>query len=377
MPLDNQGRVVRGEEGEGRGKARSQQHLSSGGDGRGKGDGHIKFDKKNLQQSDVGSDGGDGGDGEVGGDEGGMELVSREHRDQLMARPPSAPPNLLARRPEVGGVVALAPRDTREHRLALMGGVTGFVGQMTKDRVTPDAKTLAMLLALVPNTLEQEQQVLAQLQAHAVAPDTPFFNTLIRARAGRGDHALGRATLAMMFEAGVAPDVQTLGVLAMCARTRHEVREFLEEVDGMNATLNPAIVGALVASLRLGRDPGGARWLLARVEAQGIRPDARLLREVERLHRDFRAEVLRQERGEKVHWGVARDARAGWREWRSFTTFYSGWLERCRPELESDPMVQYQAREGWSSGVTEAVQRRHKARGVGRGQEPGAGAERK
>ena len=306
-----------------------------------------------------------------------MELVSREHRDQLMARPPTTPPNLLARRPEIGGVVALAPLDTREHRLALMGGIAGFVGQMTRDRVAPDAKTLAMLLALVPNTLEQEQEVLALLEAHAVIPDTPFFNTLIRARAGRGDHALGRATLDMMLEAGAKPDVQTLGVLAMCARTRHEVKEFLEEVAGMNATLNPAIVGALVGSLRLGRDPGGAAWLLARVEAQGLRPDTRLLREVERLHKDFRAEMLRHERGERVHWRVARDARAGWRGWRSFTSFYSGWLERCRPELEADPMVQYQAREGWTSGVLEAVQRRHRARGVARGQHQGARGEGK
>ena len=70
-------------------------------------------------------------------------------------------PNLLAKRPEVGHIVGLAPTDTAQNRLLLMGGQSGFFEWMMKDHVKPDIKTLDQMLRIIPNTNEAEEELLS------------------------------------------------------------------------------------------------------------------------------------------------------------------------------------------------------------------------
>ena len=126
-------------------------------------------------------------------------------------------PNLLSKRPAVAHIVALAPCDNPANRLLLMGGHGGFLDLMAKDRVKPESKTFAQLLAMVGDT-RMEVEILEAMEKAGVQPTTSLYNQLIKARSARKDYDLGRATLGLIFEQGLAPDIQTFGVLALCCR---------------------------------------------------------------------------------------------------------------------------------------------------------------
>ena len=86
-------------------------------------------------------------------------------------------PNLLAKRPPVdANIIGLAPEDTPQTRLMLLGGLNGLVQQMKKDRVSPDIKTFDQLLRIIPNTTEAETDLLMLMKENNVVPDVSFCN---------------------------------------------------------------------------------------------------------------------------------------------------------------------------------------------------------
>ena len=86
-------------------------------------------------------------------------------------------PNLLAKRPPVdANIIGLAPEDTPQSRLMLLGGLSGLVQQMKKDRVSPDIKTFDQLLRIIPNTTEAETDLLMLMKENNVVPDVSFCN---------------------------------------------------------------------------------------------------------------------------------------------------------------------------------------------------------
>ena len=273
--------------------------------------------------------------------------------------------NLLIKRPNVSNVVALAPEDSPENRLALMGGAEGFLQIMAKDRVTPDIKTISFLLAASPNTREVESELLELLTSLSITPTVAFFNQVIKARVQRRDLALGKATLDELYKHGLTPDVQTFGVLAMCCKEPQECLQFLAELESLGATLNNEILGALTSSLAYVPDPNGVMIMMQAGEKQGLKPSPRFIQIIERFYQHYRKLVKTKDRGEKVPWRVEREARGGWHNWTAFCNYYKQWLMRIKPDLTTDPMAQYESKEGEiKSGVVEAVQRRHKGRGV-------------
>ena len=305
----------------------------------------------------------------VGNEENGIEVLGKKERVDILGVLESEEEkrnrNLLVKRPNVSNVVALAPEDTAENRLALMGGTEGFLQIMAKDRVTPDIKTLSFLLAASPNTKESEAEVLSLLTTLSITPTVPFFNELIKARALRRDHALGRATLDEMHKHELTPDVQTFGVLAMCCREPKECMQFISELESLGATLNNEILGALVGSLAYVPDPRGVMNLMKAGERQGLRPSPRFIQIVEKFFQYYRRMIKQQERGERVPRRVEWEAKGGWQNWTEFSHYYKQWLMRTKPDLTTDPMAQYESKEGEvKSGVVEAVQRRHKKRSI-------------
>ena len=307
--------------------------------------------------------------GVVDNEERGIEVLSIKERMDILGVVESeeerSEKNLLVKRPNVSNVVSLAPEDTAENRLALMGGTEGFLQIMAKDRVTPDIKTLSFLLAAAPNTREVEAEVLSLITTLSITPTVSFFNQMIKARVQRRDFALGRATLDEMNKHGLTPDVQTFGVLAMCCRDSKECIQFLSELEALGATLNNEILGALVGSLAYAHDPIGVMRMMQAGERHGLRPSPRFIHIVEKFFQHYRGMVKQGERGERLPWRVEREAEAGWQNWTQFSHFYKQWLMRVKPDLTTDPMEQYESKQGEvKSGVVEAVQRRHKGRGI-------------
>ena len=299
----------------------------------------------------------------------GIEVLSREERLDILGVVESEEEkrnrNLLVKRPNVSNVVALAPEDTAENRLALMGGTEGFLQIMAKDRVTPDIKTLSFLLAAAPNTKESEAEVLNLVTTLSITPTVPFFNQVIKARVVRRDLALGRSTLDELYKHGLTPDVQTFGVLAMCCKEPKECMQFLSELESLGATLNNEILGALVSSLAYAHDPRGVMNLMKAGERQGLKPSPRFIQIVEKFFQHYRGMIKQKERGTRLPWRVEREAKSGWQNWTEFSHYYKQWLMRTKPDLTTDPMAQYESKKGEvKSGVVEAVQRRHKGRGI-------------
>ena len=105
----------------------------------------------------------------------------------------AAMPNFLEARPKFDGVVSLSADalSKASNRLAVIGGPTGYLQVMKKNKVKPDAKTFSYLLKMVEPTKEAEASLIKLMAASGVSPDSMFFTDLIKRRSFRKDFKLG------------------------------------------------------------------------------------------------------------------------------------------------------------------------------------------
>lgn len=74
------------------------------------------------------------------------------------------------------------------NRLILFGGLEGFLNRMSNDDVKPDAKTITLLLDLIPNTVPAENLLIKIADERNIELDIDFFNMLIKRRSIRFDY---------------------------------------------------------------------------------------------------------------------------------------------------------------------------------------------
>ena len=101
-------------------------------------------------------------------------------------------PDLLNPRMEADSSVQLRLPLSASDRLAMLGGVSGILARMDRDRAKPDVKTFSLLLELMPLSLEAETDLLSAMDFYNVQTDVDFYNMLIRERNLRGDYAGAR-----------------------------------------------------------------------------------------------------------------------------------------------------------------------------------------
>ncbi|XP_036165792.1 pentatricopeptide repeat-containing protein 1, mitochondrial-like isoform X4 [Myotis myotis] len=95
--------------------------------------------------------------------------------------------NLLTLGPVPPAVVSFGTVTTSADRLALMGGLEGFLGKMAEHGLRPDIKTLTLLAEVVDPGSPAEFSLLTVLDTYQVEADVTFFNTLMRKKSKLGD----------------------------------------------------------------------------------------------------------------------------------------------------------------------------------------------
>lgn len=76
----------------------------------------------------------------------------------------------------------------KNNKLILFGGYSGFIERMIKDGVTPDARTITLMLDVVPDSLSIENNLIQLAREKKITLDVDFFNMLIKKRSFRRDY---------------------------------------------------------------------------------------------------------------------------------------------------------------------------------------------
>ncbi|EPY90047.1 pentatricopeptide repeat-containing protein 1-like protein [Camelus ferus] len=138
----------------------------------------------------------------------------QQHMGQAAQPPPwGLKANLLTMGAVPSAVVSFGTVTTPADRLALMGGLEGFLGKMAEHGLRPDIKTLTLL-------------------AEAVEADVTFFNTLMRKKSRRGDLEGAKALLPVLARRGIIPNLQTFCNLAIGCHRPADGLQLLADMKG-------------------------------------------------------------------------------------------------------------------------------------------------
>lgn len=80
------------------------------------------------------------------------------------------------------------------NRLILFGGLEGFLNRMFNNDIKPDAKTITLLLDLIPNTVPAEDLLIKIANEKNIELDISFFNMLIKRRSVRLDYKAAKVS---------------------------------------------------------------------------------------------------------------------------------------------------------------------------------------
>lgn len=172
-----------------------------------------------------------------------QELQPVSDIDQL---PDSSVPNLIAKQPHLGELIALKEVVQPEDRLMLIGGMRGFLNEMENQKVVPDLKTFTQLLEVIPPTLTAEKYLISLLRKNNIRVDMDFLNILIKKRSMRFDYESAKKVLNMVKTAHLSPDIVTYGVLALGCTSEAEAQDLMGEMEKAGVRMNMPILGAML-----------------------------------------------------------------------------------------------------------------------------------
>ena len=251
-------------------------------------------------------------------------------------------PNLLSKRPSVNeNIIGLTPRDTPQSRLMLMGGTSGLLDLMMKDRASPNIKTFDQLLRLIPNTKEEEMMLLEAMRELKVKPDVSFCNQLIIQRGLRGDVNTVGEVLDMMHEMEFQPDIMTFGALARCCNTPAKVKTFIRDLKALNTKPNVEIMTSLIKNMAIQLNVDTVQYLLYICQKEQVKVNKRMLNTVEKFFQTYRGHVKAAEHGKRVPKTVRTEFENGLEKWEKFQEFYHQWLGQVKPDMSDNPLDHY------------------------------------
>ncbi|XP_023670785.2 pentatricopeptide repeat-containing protein 1, mitochondrial [Paramormyrops kingsleyae] len=196
-------------------------------------------------------------------------------------------PNLLNVGAVNSNVVSLGNIAHPWDRLALMGGMEGFLKKMLSDSLTPDIKTLTLLSEVTePGDaaeagLAVEAGLLSLSEQYRLKLDITFFNTLVRKRARAGDLNGAKALIPMLAERGLTADLQTYCSLAVGCSRKEDGLQLLSEMQASGIVPNTHVYSALISSASKRLDYIYLKEILKSMKHNKVAPTEVVIRQLE------------------------------------------------------------------------------------------------
>ncbi|XP_020290829.1 pentatricopeptide repeat-containing protein 1, mitochondrial [Pseudomyrmex gracilis] len=186
------------------------------------------------------------------------------------------------------------------NRLILFGGLDGFLARMNKDGVAPDAKTVTLLLDLIPASTAAENLLVKTANDKGIELDIDFCNMLIKRRSMRHDYKAAKEVISMAEQKNLTPNVMTFGVLALGCQKYHEAKEFLEGLEAFGYKPNSVIVGTLINTACHKRDFEYLLFVMNYMMENKIKPNEQAIKDLKEFSREIpRMEVTKNKHKHK------------------------------------------------------------------------------
>lgn len=257
----------------------------------------------------------------------GLTFAKEEERVDVVALPDILDPN-----EDFSAIVKVGPVKTKEERLALLGGVDGFLSMLLEQKITPDIVTYTQLAQVVPDYLED--RLIEEMWANGVKPDIDFYNQLIAKRARKDREGALELYRRLKLEE-LTPNIRTYSCLAFLCHTKEEGLVLLEEMMAAGVTPNSYTFGALLWASRY--DFEYKKDVLRKMQELGIKPGVRAIELLEARIREAKALLLKYEKQRPADEKLQRKTKQFARNLNHFVSFYEKWAQYNYVEEETHP----------------------------------------